>query len=83
MNISSLSSTAQTALNGLGRVVEQVEDVARNVAAVNSDVQGSGFSGALSQMARLPELHMQARADGLVFSRTEELFAELASMPRL
>lgn len=83
MQVLSLSSAAHTALNGLGQVVRQVEEVAEKVAAGRVDEPGTSFAGNLDDIARLSELRLQARADAEVFSTVEQLFAELSSMPRL
>lgn len=83
MQIGSLSSAAYTALNGLGKVVQQVEDVAANVASGFGDEPGSSFSAGLSEIAKLPILEHHAKANAVVFSTAEQMLQELASMPRL
>ncbi len=82
MNVGSLSSAAFTALNGLGNVVQQVEQVATNVAAGVSDQPGGSFSEGLSDIVKLPLLEQQARANMQVFNTAEEMLQQLASMPR-
>ena len=82
MIIGSLSSAASTALNGLGNVVRQVEQTADRVAVGISDDAGTGFSDGLSEVARLPLLRHQARANALVINTAMEMLGDLASMPR-
>jgi hypothetical protein len=85
MNVGSLSSAAYTALNGLGKTISQVEQVATNVAAgvMGGGQPGDSFSAGLSEIARLPLLEQHARANAVVFSTAEEMLEELARMPRL
>ncbi|MGE3315309.1 MAG: hypothetical protein AB7O26_09345 [Planctomycetaceae bacterium] len=82
MNVGSLSSAAFTALNGLGKVVQQVEQVATNVAAGVANPPGGSFSEGLAEIVKLPMLEQQARANVRVFSTAEEMLEELARMPR-
>ncbi len=82
MKIGSLTSAAQTALNGLGNVISQVERVAEHVAAGIADDPGESFSSGLSEVAKLPLLNHQARANAKVFNTAEELLGDLARMPR-
>ena len=82
MNVSSLSSAARTALSGIERVTDQIDEIAYNVAAGVSSEEGDQITGTLSELSRLADLKQQARADARVFSTVEELFAELESMPR-
>jgi len=82
MIVGSLSSAASTALNGLGHVVRQVEQTAERVAAGISDETGTSFSDGLSDVARLPLLKHQARANAVVINTAMELLGDLMRMPR-
>jgi hypothetical protein len=82
MNIGSLSSAATTALNGLGHAIRQVEETAEHVAAGVADPNGASFSDGLSEIARLPLLKHQARANAVVFNTAQEMLEDLARMPR-
>jgi len=82
MNIGSLSSAAYTALNGLGSVIRQVEETAEHVAALPAHPTEGSFVDGLSEIARLPVLEQQARANAIVYSTAEQMLGELARLPR-
>ena len=83
MSIAALSSAAQSSLIGLSNVSREVEEVAADVARGISSEPDSSFSQSLDAIRRLPELRQQALANVSLFSAVEDLFAEMASLPRL
>jgi len=82
MSINALTSASHSALNGLRDVARQVEDVATNVAAGISSEPGSSASESLGEIAKLPGLKMQAKANAAVLSTVDDLFSELSSVLR-
>ncbi len=82
MKVSSLSSAAQTSLNALQKTTEKVADVAENVNKAVINDPNSTQVDPNREIARLSSLKTDALAQLSVFETVEELFAELASLPR-
>ncbi|MBT4866593.1 MAG: hypothetical protein HON53_15935 [Planctomycetaceae bacterium] len=81
MGIQALSSTANQALGGIDRAINEVEYVARSVAGGLADHPGESASKTVAAVTKLPELKQQALANAQVLNTAQELLSELTSKP--
>ncbi len=84
-SIQAVASTSQTALSGLNREMEKLDDVAQSVASgIKSTAEDDGgtFAEKIGALAQIPEIAMRARANAKVIATVEDLNAEFLARPR-
>lgn len=85
MHVASVASAMHTALDAVTRVGQNVEHVAHHVASEISTEPEHETSEVLEQLAELPRLKQELRANAAVLRTTDDLlevFGQLLTAPR-
>ena len=81
MAIQALSSTANQAVGGIERTINEVQSVAKSVAGGLADHPGEIASQTVAAVTQLPELKQQTLANSQVLNTAQELMSELTNKP--